>query len=106
MSRDHSMSWFPQHREAASLEKLFGLAGNIASGMTWDWFSMNLDEFGTLFGDDETLGPIDVRIKCLKQVPLWILSWLRDYGVSLSSKNPSYGEFNYIPKAGTFGKGA
>ena len=41
-----------------------------------------------------------VRIKCLKQVPLWILSWLRDYGVSLSSKNPSYGEFNYIPKAG------
>ena len=43
-----------------------------------------------------------VRIKCLKQVPLWILSWLRDYGVSLSSKNPSYGEFNYIPKAGIF----
>jgi len=34
----------------------------------------------------------------LPQVPLWILSWLRDYGVSLSSKNPSYGEFNYIPK--------
>ena len=43
-----------------------------------------------------------VRIKCLKQVPLWILSWLRDYGVSFSSKNPSYGEFNYIPKAGIF----
>ena len=31
-------------------------------------------KFGTFFGDDETLGPIDVRIKCLKQVPLWILS--------------------------------
>ena len=35
-----------------------------------------------------------------RKVPLWLLSWLRAYGFSFASKQPSsYGEFNQLPKA-------